>query len=95
MPIALELKEYVLTKDLVYFHVASGFPPDVAHDAFEGIVELAYCLQSMVSKKLFTIDGPNKAILSFPYKWSDKTNKPHVVPVSLVEKLSEAMPPIV
>lgn len=78
-------QECVLTKDLSYFDVVSGFPPDVAHDIFEGIVpvELAYCLVSLISKKLFTLDDLNQAILSFPYKWSDKTNKPHVVPQSL------------
>lgn len=79
-------RECVLTKNLSHFHVVSVFPPDIAHDAFEGIVpvELAYCLASMTSKKLFTLDGLNKAILAFPYKWSDKTNKPHAVPQSLL-----------
>ena len=79
-------RECVLTKNLSHFHVVAGYPPDVAHDVFEGIVpvELAYCLKSMISKKLFTLDGLNKAILAFPYKWSDKRNKPHVVPQNLL-----------
>lgn len=73
--------ECVLTKTLSHFCIVTGFPPDVAHDVLEGIVpvELARCLSLMISKKLFTLDELNKAILSFPYKWSDKTNKPHVV----------------
>lgn len=79
-------RECVFTKTLSHFHVVSGFPPDIAHDIFEGIVpvELAYCLGSMISKRLFTLDDLNKAILAFPYKWSDKTNKPHIVPQSLL-----------
>lgn len=40
----------------------------------------------MISKRLFTLDGLNKAILAFPYKWSDKTNKPHAVPQSLLRR---------
>lgn len=73
--------ECVFTKTLSRFHFVSGFPPDVAHDVLEGIVpvEIARCLLLMISKKLFTLDELNKAILAFPYKWSDKTNKPHVV----------------
>lgn len=27
-----------------------------------------------------------KAILTFPYKWSDKTNKPHIVPQSFLDR---------
>lgn len=79
-------QDCVFAKRLSHFHVVSGFPPDIAHDLFEGIVpvEVAHCLASLISKKIFTIDELNKAILSFPYKWSDKTNKPHVVPQRLL-----------
>ncbi|XP_030596339.1 uncharacterized protein LOC115787699 [Archocentrus centrarchus] len=78
-------RECIFTKHLTHFHVLTGFPPDVAHDALEGVVpvELAYCLSALISKKFFTIDNLNKAILAFPYKWSDKTNKPHIVPQNL------------
>lgn len=83
-------RECVFTKNLTHFHVATGFPPDIAHDLFEGIVpvELAYCLALLISKKLFTLDDLNRAILSFPYKWSDKTNKPHIVPKSFLARKS-------
>ncbi|KAL7877515.1 hypothetical protein SRHO_G00041580 [Serrasalmus rhombeus] len=76
----------VFTKSLSHFHVVSGFPPDIAHDIFEGIVpvELAHCLGLLISKRLFTLEDLNKAVLAFPYKWSDKTNKPHVVPQSFL-----------
>ncbi|XP_051813199.1 uncharacterized protein LOC127536542 isoform X3 [Acanthochromis polyacanthus] len=83
-------RECALTKNLSHFNVVTGYPPDIAHDIFEGIVpfELAYCLNFLIAKKFFTLDELNKAILSFPYKWSDKTNKPHAVPKSLSSRKS-------
>lgn len=50
------------------------------------LVELAYCLALLISKKLFTFDDLNKAILSLHYKWSGKTNKPHIVPKSFLAR---------
>lgn len=43
-------QDCVITNKLSHFHVVSGYPPDIAHDTFEGIVpfELACCLRSMV-----------------------------------------------
>lgn len=39
----------VITKTLAHFSVHTGYPPDVMHDVFEGIVsvELAHCLIRM------------------------------------------------
>lgn len=72
----------VLTESLRHFSVLTGYPPDLMHDIFEGIVpvELAHCLASMISKKYFSLDTLNSAILHFHYKWSDKKNKPHIIP---------------
>ncbi|XP_060782162.1 uncharacterized protein LOC132889550 isoform X1 [Neoarius graeffei] len=42
----------------------------------------------MISKKLFTLHDLNQAILAFPYKWSDKTNKPHVLPQNISSRKS-------
>lgn len=72
----------VLTKNLAHFNVLSGYPPDIMHDLFEGVVpvELALCLQVLISKKYFSLAQLNKFILGFPYKWSDKSNKPHAIP---------------
>lgn len=74
-------KECVFTKNLSHFHAIFGYPPDLAHDVLEGIipVELAHCLTVLISKKLFTLADLNNALLKFPYKWADKTNKPHVI----------------
>lgn len=74
-------KECVFTKNLSHFHVIFGYPPNLAHDLFEGIipVELARCLTVLISKKHFTLSDLNTAILKFPFKWADRTNKTHVV----------------
>ncbi len=74
-----------LTEALSHFHVLTGYTPDISHDIFEGIVpvELAHCLTLIISKKYITLDKINKSILEFPYKYSDKTNKPHVLPQQL------------
>lgn len=73
------------TKALSYFHVLSGYPPDIAHDLFEGIVpvEISHCLSLLISKKYITLDALNHSILQFPYKGTDKTNKPHPLPQNL------------
>lgn len=71
-------RQCALTENLKYFSVLSGYPPDVLHDLFEGIVprELAFCLQVFIKSKYFTLDELNKSIKTFPYKWSDKTDAP-------------------
>lgn len=74
----------VLSEKLTNFNVTSGFPPDIVHDLFEGIVpvEISLCLTVFISKKYFTLDTLNKVIEDFPYKWTDKTNRPHSVPLT-------------
>ncbi|XP_070410625.1 uncharacterized protein [Nothobranchius furzeri] len=71
-----------LTEHLNHFHVNTGYPPDIVHDLFEGIVpfELAVCLNILISKKYFTLEFLNTCILKFPLKWSDKKNRPHLIP---------------
>ena len=63
------------------FHACQGFPPDFLHDVLEGIIpiELSLCLADFISKKYFTLDELNKEIEGFPFKFSDKTNRPQKV----------------
>ncbi len=77
-----------LSENLSYFKVTTGFPPDVAHDLLEGIVpvELAGCIEIFTKKKYFTFDQLNKLIQEFPFKWGDKTNRPHVLPLTFSRK---------
>lgn len=78
----------IFTEHLTHFHVTRGYPPDIVHDLFEGIVphELALCLQLLISKKYFSLDSLNTLIQKFPYKWSDKTNRPHSIPRTYASK---------
>ncbi|KAK0130960.1 hypothetical protein N1851_034359 [Merluccius polli] len=67
----------VLSK-LSFFHPVTGFPPDLLHDLFEGVVpvELCLCLKELIRKGFITFDGLNNRIKQFPYKFSDLVNKP-------------------
>lgn len=71
-----------LSDCLAYFHPITGFPPDILHDLLEVIVpvEIALCLKVLISNKYFSLDDLNKAIVSFPYEHSDKTDRPHPIP---------------
>lgn len=62
---------------LSYFHPVSGFPPDILHDLFEGViqVELCLCLKELIRKGFITLNGLNNRIIQFPYKFSDNVNK--------------------
>ena len=79
----LVLKKRVFSERLAHFCVTSGYPLDVVHDLFEGIVpiELALCFGQLISKKL-TLSDLNNRIKNFQYKWGDKKNRPHLVPLS-------------
>jgi len=81
-------KSCILTDNLSHFNVTSGYPPDIVHNLFEGIVpvEIGQCIQVLISKKLFTLEHLNNLILTFPYKDGDKTNRPHLLPKTLHKK---------
>lgn len=70
------------------FGVTTGFPPDIAHDLFEGIVpfEIALCLTVLISKQYFSLSYLNKLIAEFPYQWTDKVNRPHAIPVTFASR---------
>jgi len=70
-----------LTANLEHFHVIGGYPPDILHDVFEGIVpiELSLCLKDLIAKKYITLDVLNEAIRSFPYTFADKTDQPQLI----------------
>ncbi|XP_024118247.1 uncharacterized protein LOC112139642, partial [Oryzias melastigma] len=78
----------VLADSLSFFKVTEGFPPDLAHDLFEGIVpfELAECFKILIGKKYLTFDSLNQLIQSFPYKGTDQTNRPQKLPHTLLQK---------
>jgi len=83
-------RQCALTKRLKYFHVLSGYPPDLLHDLFEGIVplELALCLDLLIKKKYFTLLQLNDLIHQFPYKWTDKSDSPQPIPLNFATRKS-------
>ena len=77
-----------LTDKLKHFHFVCGYPPDILHDLFEGIVprELALCFLIFIKKKYFSLAVLNELIASFPYKGTDKANSPQAIPISYVKR---------
>ena len=78
----------VKSECVLFFHPITGFPPDILHDLFEGVipVELSLCLKHLISKCFITFDALNNCIKSFPYKYSDKVNKPQKISKASFEK---------
>lgn len=81
-------QDSVFNKHLEHFHTITGFPPDILHNLFEGIVpvELALCLEALIHSKYFTLEDLNKRISSFPYQHTDKVDKPQPNPKTFTTK---------
>ena len=82
--------ECALSKTLQHFHPVDGFPPDILHDLFEGIVpvELALCINEMIRRKYFTLEYLNRMINTFPYEHYDKLDKPKPISKTFATKKS-------
>ncbi|XP_053097175.1 uncharacterized protein LOC128320857 [Pangasianodon hypophthalmus] len=82
--------ECVLRNVLQHFHPITGFPPDILHDLFVGIVpvELALCRSEMIRLKYFTLQFLNTKIRTFPYQHFDRLDKPQQIPKNFAAKLS-------
>lgn len=81
-------RDCVLRQSLTHFHPITGFPPDILHDLLEGIVpaELCLCIKEMIQLQHFTLEWLNQKIMSFPYQFSDKVDKPKPLPKTLMSK---------
>lgn len=79
-----------LTEKLSHFHSVQGYPPDILHDLFEGIIpmELALCLTDFIAKRYFKLEELNNTIKSFPYKWGDKKDCPQAIPITFSTRRS-------
>jgi hypothetical protein len=79
-----------LNESLQHFHTTTGFPPDILHDLFEGIVpvELALCIQEMIRLKYLTLEGLNRKIMLFQYENSDKVNRSRPISKTFARKRS-------
>ena len=74
--------------DLQAFHCTSGFPPDILHDIFEGVVsqDLLGILRILKSKGWFTIVDYNASIKRMKFKSNEASDKPENVPESVKVK---------
>lgn len=81
-------EERVLSRLLQHFHTVTGFPPDILHDLFEGVVptEMALCIREMIRSKYFTLEYLNNKIVSFPYQHTDKVDRPQTISKTFAEK---------
>ena len=64
--------------NLSYFHAIDGFPPDLAHDLFEGVAIdiLTNNISELIGTSQLTLAIINSAIRNFEYCKVDKQNKP-------------------
>lgn len=83
-------KSCPITAKLSYFHFVTGYPQDILHYLFEGIIplELALCFNEFIRKQYFTLTDLNKSIDTFPYRCTDKTDKPQPIPTNLASRKS-------
>lgn len=79
-----------LTENLRHFHFVKGYPPDILHDLFEGIVpsELARCLSIFINNKYLTLSELNDLIKKFPFKFSDVVDRPQPIPENFASRCS-------
>lgn len=73
--------------ELQYFHVINGLPSDIAHDLFEGVVcdALEHVITSFVQDKIFSLNDLEQIMKEFPYKGTDKVNKPRPLSTHLAQ----------
>ena len=74
----MALKQNSCLNSLSYFHAIDGFPPDLAHDIFEGIQIdiLTNIISELILTLQLTLGIINSAIKNFEYREIDKQNKP-------------------
>lgn len=79
--LVVELKESVFSLHIFCISMSALATLQILCITFLGIlpVELAECLNLLISKKYFTLENL-KSIKTFSYKWTDKSNRPHVIP---------------
>lgn len=79
-----------LTEKLSHFHFVTGYPPDILHDLFEGIVpsELALCLSAFINSTYFTLSDLNDLIKKFPFRFADTVDRPQTIPENFGSRCS-------
>ena len=69
--------------DLKSFHAVSGFPPDLMHDWFEGVIpeDLLAIIRNLSSKRWFTLEAYNRKLTKFGWYSHEAGDKPQSVPL--------------
>lgn len=75
----------VLSDHLSFFHHITGFPLNIFHVLFEGVVpvELAHCLKGMVTKKYFPLEELKSQLSHFPSIILVRLINPHLISQNL------------
>ena len=78
------IKSECCLNELNYFHSAEGFPADVAHDFFEGIIPyfLTNLIVKFVQAGYISLAAVNEQITNFSYAKSDKKDTPKPFTIS-------------
>ena len=77
----------IFSAHLSHLYVCTGYPQDIAHDIFEGILPVQ-CFNVLIAQNCFALDKLNESIQKFPYKWKDKSNRPQAIPKTFALKKS-------
>ena len=66
------------------FHATTGFPPDILHDLFEGVIsqDLLGTIRILNIKKWFSIEDYNQSMERLKYKGHEASDRPQPVPMN-------------
>ena len=72
------------------FHAVYGFPPDLLHDLYEGVVaqDLCGCIKILSSRGFFTIEEYNDSLKNHHYKSYEMNDRPQPIIKPKAMKLS-------
>ena len=77
------IKHHCPLNSLQSFHSLTGFPLDILHDIFEGVIseDLLGIIRILSAKNWFSIEEYNKSLLGLNYKSHEASDKPLAVPI--------------
>ncbi|XP_051158001.1 uncharacterized protein LOC127279603 [Leptopilina boulardi] len=72
------IKEYCIFNRIPKFHISKNVTVDAMHDVPEGVAvySTGKVLESLIDKKIITLEELNRRIETFPYNDVEKSNKP-------------------
>ena len=78
------IKHVCPLNSLESFHSTTGFPPDILHDIFEGVIsqDLLGIIRILSCNQWFSIEEYNASLQSLNYKSYEANDRPQVVPIN-------------